>query len=323
MRVNRGLLFWGLGLVTAGAVALAVQQGVLDRNVMENAWRLWPLILVAIGFSLIVSRTQIAPLGTVVAALVIGAIVGTAISVGPGFAFSCGDVGSDSPSLTDHTGSFDGQSASLDWRLNCGTIDVSMAAGSTWIASIGSTGNDRPTAAGDASRLRIDSASTDGGFNVDRGREHWVVSLPSDPTYDATIRANAGKLSFDLSGSSFSSLDIQPNAADVHLDLADATIEGLDLEMNAGSANMTVSAGTSLAGSIQMNLGSVQLCAPAGTAMRITTSGSLFSAELDGNGLNRSGDTWESPGYASAQQRITLDVHGNLGSFKLNPSGGC
>ena len=32
MNYNRGLLFWGLALITGGAVALAAQQGYIDRD---------------------------------------------------------------------------------------------------------------------------------------------------------------------------------------------------------------------------------------------------------------------------------------------------
>ena len=87
MRVSRGLLFWCLGFITAGAVALAVQQGYLDRNAVADACRLWPLILIAIGLSLIARRTQWAIAGTVLSAVVIGAIVGefTAGSEGLGY----------------------------------------------------------------------------------------------------------------------------------------------------------------------------------------------------------------------------------------------
>ncbi len=322
MRINRGLLFWGLGFITAGAVALAIQQGVLDRDTMAGAWQLWPLILVAIGISLMVARTPAAPLGTAVAALVIGTIVGTAIAVGPGFTVGCGS-GADPVSLQDHTGTFAADAASLDWRLNCGSVEVTMNDGDTWKASVGSTGSDLPTVAGEPAQLRIASADAGGWFGA-HGRERWVVSLPTATSYDAFIRANAGTLTMDLGGSTFSLLDIRPNAASVVLDLADAGIEGFDLAMNAGSASLTASSGTLLVGSIQMNAGSVKLCAPSGMPMRITASGAAFSADLSGNGLTHDGDTWESPGYdSSAAQRITLSVHGNAASFELNPDGGC
>ena len=45
MTYHRGLLFWGLALITGGAVALAAQQGYIDQDLLAGAWRLWPLVL--------------------------------------------------------------------------------------------------------------------------------------------------------------------------------------------------------------------------------------------------------------------------------------
>jgi hypothetical protein len=114
MRLNRGFRFWGLAFVTAGLMALAIQAGYLDRNTMAGAWRLWPLLLVALGVALILSRTPFALIGTVLAAAVLGGGVGTVIAVGPGFVADCGD--SPPTSLQDDKGSL-GASASLDWQL--------------------------------------------------------------------------------------------------------------------------------------------------------------------------------------------------------------
>lgn len=319
MRVHRGLLFWGLGLVTAGAVALAIMQGYLDRETMAGAWRLWPLILVAIGVSLIVARTRVAPLGTALAAVVAGTVVGTAVAVGPGVVAFCG--GSDPASLEDHTGTFAGSGAALTWRLDCGDLDLTMNATSTWTARVGSSRGDPPMVSGSPSALEITSQHV--GDFLNSGHERWEVVIPQAVTYDAEIRANAGTLNLGLAGSSFSSLALQPNAADLHLNLVDASVDGFDLELNAGSAKITVSSGTLLTGSIDVNAGSISLCAPDGTPLQITASGAAFGTDLGGNGLTRTGDTWESPGYASAQRRITLTVHGNAASFDLNPSGGC
>jgi hypothetical protein len=37
MKYHRGLLFWGIALVTGGAVALAAQQGYIDRDALVGA----------------------------------------------------------------------------------------------------------------------------------------------------------------------------------------------------------------------------------------------------------------------------------------------
>ncbi len=86
MHLHRGLLFWGLALIVAGATTLAVQQGYVDKDLVANAWRLWPLILVAIGLAIILSRTPLAPLGTIAAAVVVGVAGGAE----PRIKSSCG-----------------------------------------------------------------------------------------------------------------------------------------------------------------------------------------------------------------------------------------
>jgi hypothetical protein len=319
MRVSRGLLFWGLGFITAGAVALAVQQDIIDRNAVFNAWRLWPLILIAIGLSLIARRTPWAMAGTAISAVVIGAIVGGLVAVGGTVSITCG--GSDPTSLTDHSGTF-GSAADVSLEMNCGSMDVSMTGGDGWVASVGTTGSTMPSVTSDPGSLRIRSANMSGWF-IDHGREKWVVRLPIGTSYTASVKPNAASVRLDLSGGRFDSLTVQPNAGDVHLTLDGASVTSFDLEMNAGSASIMVNPSTSLEGDVQMNAGTLELCAASSVAFRITSSGTAYSTDVNAPGVSRDGDTWTSGNYATAQQRITLTVHGNAASFTLNPSGGC
>ena len=67
MHINRGLLFWGLALVTAGVVALASAQGWIDIPIMADLWSFWPVILIVIGLAIVLSRTPFAVIGVVVA----------------------------------------------------------------------------------------------------------------------------------------------------------------------------------------------------------------------------------------------------------------
>ena len=49
MHVNRGLVFWGVALVTAGAVALAIQTGAIEAESAREVWQYWPVVLIVIG----------------------------------------------------------------------------------------------------------------------------------------------------------------------------------------------------------------------------------------------------------------------------------
>jgi LiaI-LiaF-like transmembrane region len=320
MQINRGLLFWGLALVVGGAVALAVQFEYLDRDTLAEAWRLWPLILVAIGLAIILSRTPFAALGTVVAAVVVGIAGGAVLSVGPGVV-SCS--GAEPSSLDSQSGSFTGSSAQATLDFNCGTMIVDLAPGSDWTARTGSSRSDRHARI-DSNGTSLTVRSPENGFNFGDGRQRWEIALGSEPTYDLKVNPNAADTTLNLAGGQFDAIDLSPNAGAVVLDLAGARVGDLSVSLNAGSLKVTFDGGTDARGQIGANAGSIEMCTSSDTAIQLTVDANItFSHNLDGSGLNRSGDTWTSDGYDGAAHRVTLTVEGNAASFTLNPSGGC
>ena len=89
MRIDRRLVGLGLFLVTAGAVMLAVRQGLIPDAVAQRAWTLWPLILVGSGLSIVLAGRPGASLGGLVVALTFGAMLGGIAATGwsGGFGF--------------------------------------------------------------------------------------------------------------------------------------------------------------------------------------------------------------------------------------------
>ena len=131
MHINRGLLFWGLTLVTAGVVALAATQGWIDIPAMAELWNLWPVILIVIGLAIVLSRTPFAVIGVIVAALVVGFAGGAVIAAGAGGFGTCGDVQGAQDTAN---GEFTSTTASVDLDMNCGDLTVGLADGSAWQA---------------------------------------------------------------------------------------------------------------------------------------------------------------------------------------------
>ena len=110
MRVNRGLVFWGVALVTAGAVALAIQSNLIAGDTAREAWRLWPVVLIVIGVAVISARTPYAMVATLAAGLVAGGLAGTLVAGWPdGMSIGCGG---ETDSRTAANGDFTGASAS-------------------------------------------------------------------------------------------------------------------------------------------------------------------------------------------------------------------
>jgi len=318
MNYHRGLLFWGLALITGGAVALAAQQGYIDRDLLAGAWRLWPLILVAIGVSIIVSRTPFAIVGTVIAALVVGSAGGALIAVGPGVA-ACG--GPEPSDLSTEQGRF-GDSAQVTLDFNCGSLVVGTTDGDQWSVASGRQGGDPARISADRDRLQVESSRNDQWWTG--GRQHWIVGLPTSTSYRLEIMPNAADAKIDLGGGRFTSVSLSPNAGSVLLDLTDAQVDDLDLSLNAGSADVIIGAGMSMDASMNVNAGSIEVCTADGVALQVTTDANItFSHNLDESDLQHVGDTWSTAGYADATDRVRIDLEGNAASFTLNPEGGC
>jgi len=321
MSYHRGLLFWGLAFITGGAVALAAQQGWIDRDLFAGAWRLWPLILVAIGISILVSRTPYAIIGTVIAALVIGSAGGALIAVGPGVA-ACG--GAEPADLTTQQGQF-GDVARVSLDFSCGSLEVGTTDGDEWSVASGRRGGDPATVSADRGRLNVGSGEGNGWWNG--ARQHWIVGLPTATTYELEVTPNAADTTIDLAGGRFTSVSLQPNAGSLRLDLSDAEVEDFDLSLNAGSATILVADGADVSGSMNVNAGSIELCTQGALAIRLTIESSFaFSHNLEESGLGRDGDTWSLvPSFPADTVVSFVDLHieGNAGSFALNPEGGC
>ncbi len=321
MHINRGLLFWGLAFVTAGAVALGVQQGLIPRAWVTDAWRFWPVILIAIGISIIAARTPLAPLGSIVAALLLGTFVGGVLALGPGFVASCGgSTGAAVPTQT-RDGSFEAQ-ARVELDANCATLTITTQAGNAW--SFAGSGDGDASIEASTDRVTIQSPDST-FFGGESRRRQWNVVLPTDPTLELSIDANAASSRLALGDAKLSKLDLGANAGDAHLDLSDARVDGLNIEVNAGSASVVLNERSVVSGSLSANAGSLQVCAPSSVALQITTDDNVaFSDNLDKSGLQAvDGNTWRSSNYETAAQRVTLSVDGNAGNFTLNPEGGC
>jgi hypothetical protein len=321
MHVNRGLLFWGLTLVTAGVVALGATQGWFEIPAMAEMWNLWPVILIVIGLAIVLSRTPFAVIGVVVAALVVGFAGGAAIAAGAGgFLGTCGQVqGAQETS----SGDFSSTTASVDLTLNCGDLTLGLADGSAWEAVTTAGGDQHVSLEADSGSLIM--RSNNGGFPFRDDRQDWTVTLGRDVDYDLSLTLNATDSRVSLDGGQFSSVRADPNAGSLDINLSGSEVRELDLHVNAGSLSVLTDADTQLAGSIGVNAGSVDLCTDPEAGLRITVDANVtFAHNLDDSGLQKSGEgTYTSETFESAARTIDLELEGNAASFTLNPEEGC
>lgn len=323
MRINRGFLGWGVFLLLVGAVPLAVRAGYVSEEQLRDVGSLWPLILIGIGIAILLSRTRYAFLGGVLVAGVFGLFVGAMLSGGVGIE-ACGPRAG-TAAFEARQGPLTGTRASVNLDFNCGTLDLAVAPGTDWRIE----GEDRdgvgPDLEADNDSLSIRSRDRGPGFLEGLGdRQTWRLVLPDAVPLDLTTALNAGSSTMDFGGARLAGFELDLNAGSATIDLGSVSELGsLRVSMNAASLGLTLPE-QSLRGSIEANAGSVNLCVPPGVALRLDTSESIVSSyDYEGQGLVKTGSTWETPGFASAAVRIELDTRANAGSFSLNPEEGC
>jgi hypothetical protein len=319
VHVNRGLVFWGVALITAGAVATALQAGWIDGSALRELWRFWPIALILIGLAIIAARTPFAMVATVLAALVLGGFAGSLFAGLPGgFSVGCGGT---PDSRANDSGSFSGGAAEVSLDLNCGELRVTTASGTDWDVDAHYAGDETPDISANDTSLRV-SAENVSIFGFTDARQEWDVVLPTDIDLDLDVNANAAESDLALDDASFGELSVDANAGSVAIGLEGASVDEMSIEANAGSISLTADDGTEATGSVELNAGSFDLCVPDGVDVAITISEEniTFSHNLEDSGLSREGNTWRS---GTGDAAITLDVSGNAASFTFNPDGGC
>ncbi len=316
MHIRRGFLFWGVLLIPLGALPLLVRAGMVDSASFDEGWRLWPLVLIGLGLVVIAGRGRAGLVATVVVALTMGLLGGGALASSNGWLGSVtGCVATPtSPSQVTNEGLLV-TSATVDLELNCGEADVTMLPGSSWSLNAHYLGA-APAITSSASSLRI--ASPD---EAAAHRQVWQLSLPASQVRDLTITANAASATIDASGSALTSFAATINAGDLRLNGSQASLDRLAISMNAGRARVTLGQG-STTGSLSTNAGSIELCVPAAASLVLHMPELLtFSNNLGQRGLVHEGDTWSRAGTAGTL--IELSIEGSVGSFSLDPAGGC
>jgi hypothetical protein len=315
----RGAIFWGAALVTAGAVILAIQQGYVSGEILAEASRWWPLILIGAGVAVIFAG-RLGAVAIGLAGVLLGLLIGGLVGGAGSFPTACGG-GDPGPLQPFEDGSFGGSSGDVELDLNCVTLEVNGGDAPEWIVEADEDS---------ASDLELSSSERNlvirSGDAVSLGgRRHVAVTLPDDDGTNISTSLNAGEATLDLAGGHWGAIQVDGNAAAFVVDLSDADVDSMEASLNAGSAGIQFSDQSNV-GSIRLsaNAGEFHVCVPDGVGLQVTIGSDVaVGHNLDEEGLTEDGDVWRTANYANAETQIDIVFSGNAAAFTLNPEGGC
>ena len=322
MNANRRFLYWGVFLVTAGAVMLVGQSDAVDDNVVAQALNYWPILVIALGVGLLLRLTRFGVAGGMLAAAMPGLLLGGLVVATPvavrGAGLECRDM--QPASFATRQGTFDG-AATVDLRLACGDVSVTAAPGNGWRLEAGNGRSAVAVVDASANRLSVASSDRERMFDFVRGADVWRLSLPTANTLDLTAEVNAGRGRFDLDGARLGDVQLTVNAGEATVDLAGATVARLSTSVNAAKVSLQLPATGDFGADLVVNAGALTICSPSELGLRIHDQVVLGSTTYAG--LVRVGDAWESPGYSMANHRADVTISVNVGSVDVNSLGGC
>lgn len=114
-------------------------------------------------------------------------------------------------------------------------------------------------------------------------------------------------------------LELETGAGETSLELDDLQVRKLRIKTGASSttARLPAHAGQT-AVSVEAGVASVELHVPDGVAAQIRSRGGLTEVQVDQQRFPRSGDRYESPDFASAPNRVEIDIQAGVGSIKVS-----
>ena len=281
---------WGIILVLLGVVFLLQSLDVLPWGLWGTIWRLWPVILIAIGLNIILSRINFWLAGGVVLTVLVASL-GIAIwYYGPG----------------DRVGTSSFSEPLGD--LQSAEVEINFGAGKLIISSLPEDSSNFVEARADDGGLtkELNRSAGRGTLKLSMERKWWRwgdVSVTWEVKLSRTLPLE---------------LIVKSGASDMELNLTDLKMGEFRLDTGASRANVVMPAKAGLTrASITAGAANVTITIPEGVAARVKTDTGLASIDVDEGRFPRSGDYYLSPNFDTAENRLDLSVKGGVASISI------
>ena len=179
-------------------------------------------------------------------------------------------------------------------RFGAGRLSTHRAASGNLVDGAFSGGVVRRELGSGAVELRQDTAFGTPWLDHDAD---WDVGLTDAVPLDLRIDVGAARAALDLS-------ELHVRSLELHTGASEARVR---LPRRAGETSVRSEAGAA----------SVTFEVPAGVAARIRSRMALGSSQIDEARFPRSSDGHASPGFATAENRVDLDISGGVGSVRV------
>ncbi|MGH2592577.1 MAG: LiaF transmembrane domain-containing protein [Anaerolineae bacterium] len=290
-------LFWPILLIGVGVIFLLNNAGLIQGSPWAVIWRFWPVLLIVIGLDILFGRRSAA--GSIISAalalLLVGGVIWLLVARPnlPGLNFG--------GALTTDRVEYPLK------EIRSANVTLSFSTGTNKLYALSDSSNliegdlrhygtllTEFSESGSQADLEIGvSDSTVFGFGAD---ERWNIGLNPRVTYTLDLSLGVGRSTIDL---------------------GELTLSGGRIDVGVGSTEVRLPASGRFTLSVDGGVGELRIIAPRGVALRaeVDTGVGNFNA---GSRLRSVGDdVYETEGFASAENAMTLIVNVGVGAVKI------
>jgi hypothetical protein len=297
-----------LVLVGGGVLLLLSNLGYLPWQSWSLLWRLWPLLLIALGVDLLIGRRSL--VGAFVSALVVVVLLGGAISVvllGQYVPVLTSWVQTDSWT-TEHveypSDDVEFATVAIDWTSVPGYLAALESSVDLIEADVSYRGKllFDVNVKGNRAHVRLDSRSSGPWFEPAGFDDRtWDIGLSPEVSLDLVLDAGSGPGQFDLTG----------------LRVAD-----LALDAGSGPINLILPSGQTFEGRIDGGSGPIEILLPAAVGGRVALDSGSGPFNPDErftlvSGSRRADGVWETANFDTAENTIHLLVDQGSGPISI------
>lgn len=318
-------IFWPIVLIGVGVILLLANFNLITTANLAALSSLWPLLLVALGLEILFGRRSTLASG-LIGLLVVGAFIFILVAGHKlGLSLPSGQVIQER--FSEPIGSAKSAKVLVDIASDPVSIKALSASTDLFDAYVTHFGEMDFNVSGTSEKsieLRKRPNTTSLTWGLPTQPTRWDISLSPAVPLSLKLIGGSGSANADLSQLQIEDLQVDVASGSFSVTLPESTqAYEADFEGGSGSLQVALPAKTNLTLNVHGASGSISLELPAGIEVRIEVTDSGSGSLNLPRGLTQvekgNGDegTWETAGYANANQRILIRIQ-DFGSGSLN-----
>jgi hypothetical protein len=293
-RKKGGSLVFPLIMIVLGVLFLLDNIGVTRGIDWNTIWKLWPVILIALGVEILLGRRV--SFGAALVMVVIVVVAGAAVwwSV----------VAEGGEKRLEH----------VDWPMNGverAELDLDMGVGALDLRGYSDMADLLEAdmvlyGVGIRENLEVEDDVARGWIRYDR-EKFFAPQIFGGDKNDWDLRLNT-RVRWELT--------VDTGAGDVRLDLSELRVSQLDLHAGVGSTRVTLPERGTVKGRVDGGIGDIQITVPDGVQARFQVERGIGDLTIGGR-FKRQGDYYETEDFSRAESYIELEVDIGIGSVTI------